>query len=204
MPVNCLPTGRYQTVKNYIYMKQKVLFAVIILIICFSCTKRDINTQVFQFQREFPVLKSKNYNNVLQLTINTSADSLKQMIMKEIMIIIDGTTNISYSRDAVIKNGCMHYAPCEYHTLFLVNMESMDTGTAQRMLEFVKSVGRIFCIETYSDKSPGWKDHERRDKEVNDVVAEMKKYPDRLQSTRNNKNARPLNLLINYIKSFEI
>jgi hypothetical protein len=44
------------------------------------------------------------------------------------------------------------------------------------MLEFVRSGGRIFCIETIPFKSPGWKDHEIRDKEINDIIGELKKY----------------------------
>jgi len=79
-------------------------------------------------------------------------------------------------RDSRISDGYLQYGSRKYHTLFLVNIETLDPSAAEKMLEFVRSGGRIFCIETIPFKSPGWKDHEMRDKEVKGIVREMKKY----------------------------
>ena len=79
-------------------------------------------------------------------------------------------------RDSHITKGYLHCGNRKYSTLFLVHIETLDTSAARKMLEFVRSGGRIFCIETIPFKSPGWKDHEIRDKEINDIIGELKKY----------------------------
>lgn len=81
--------------------------------------------------------------------------------------------------DAVMKNGIMYYGPKKYHTIFLVQVDSLGAGTAKKLYDFVASGGRIFCIEVYPSKSPGWKDYENRDKEVITLVEKMKSFPDR-------------------------
>jgi hypothetical protein len=80
-------------------------------------------------------------------------------------------------QDAVIKNGHLQYGPRKYHTLFLTQVESMEPATAKKLLDLVVSGGRVFCIESYPAKATGWKDHEQRDKEVQDLVNRMKNYP---------------------------
>ena len=81
--------------------------------------------------------------------------------------------------DAEMKNGIMHYGPKKYHTIFLVQVDSLGAGTAKKLYDFVASGGRVFCIETYPSKSPGWKDYEIRDKEVLSMIEKMKSFPDR-------------------------
>jgi hypothetical protein len=58
-------------------------------------------------------------------------------------------------------------------------VESIEPGTAKKLFDFVLSGGRIFYIEAYPNKAPGWRDHERRDIEVQDWINKMKSYPDR-------------------------
>ncbi len=79
-------------------------------------------------------------------------------------------------RDSQITKGFLQSGSRKYHTLFLVNIETIDPAAAGKLLEFVRSGGRIFCIETIPFKSPGWQDHEIRDNEVNDIIGELKKY----------------------------
>jgi hypothetical protein len=55
----------------------------------------------------------------------------------------------------------------------------MEPATAKKLFDLVESGGRIFFIETSPSKAPGWKEHEQRDKEVQDWIARMKNYPDR-------------------------
>jgi hypothetical protein len=81
--------------------------------------------------------------------------------------------------DAEMKNGIMYYGPKKYHTVFLVQIDSLGTSTAKKLYDFVASGGRVFCIETYPSKSPGWKDSEIRDKEVLSIIEKMKSFPDR-------------------------
>lgn len=64
------------------------------VVVAFSCNRIDSNTQVAQNQYEYPVLKNKEFNNVLELII-TSADTLRQISMKEIVINTMGTTDLN-------------------------------------------------------------------------------------------------------------
>jgi hypothetical protein len=82
-------------------------------------------------------------------------------------------------RDSVMKNGYMFYGPRKYHSLFLIQVDSLETTTAGKLLEFVEAGGRVFCIETYPGKSLGWKNHEKRDSEVQSYIERMKKFTDR-------------------------
>jgi hypothetical protein len=80
--------------------------------------------------------------------------------------------------DSEISKGIISYGPKKYHTLFLVQVESLNPETAKKLYEFVSSGGRIFCIETLPLKSLGWNDSERKDKEVKDLTEKMRKFPD--------------------------
>jgi hypothetical protein len=82
-------------------------------------------------------------------------------------------------RDSEMKNGYMYYGPRKYHTLFIIQVDSLETTTAKKLCDFVEAGGRIFCIETYPGKSLGWKNYEERDKEVLNWVEKMKAFPNR-------------------------
>ncbi|HET9823988.1 MAG TPA: glycosyl hydrolase, partial [Chitinophagaceae bacterium] len=72
----------------------------------------------------------------------------------------------------------LQYGSRKYHSIFLTHVESLEPLTAKRLFEFVESGGRIFFIETFPMKAPGWKDHEQRDKEVADWINKIKDHPD--------------------------
>ena len=82
-------------------------------------------------------------------------------------------------RDAYMHDGYLHYGKRKYHTIFLTQVESMEPSTAMKLFEFLESGGRIFCMEAYPAKTPGWKDKKIRDIELLEWVSKMKKYPDR-------------------------
>ena len=82
-------------------------------------------------------------------------------------------------RDSEMKKGFMCYGSRKYHTLFLINIESLDTGTALKLLDFIESGGRIFCLETIPSKSSGWRNHQQRDNEVFMYVEKMKLFTER-------------------------
>ncbi len=62
--------------------------------------------------------------------------------------------------NAEMKDGFMHYGPRRYHTLFMVQADSLEPSAAKKLLEFIETGGRIFCIETIPAKSPGWNNYE--------------------------------------------
>lgn len=82
-------------------------------------------------------------------------------------------------RDAVMKNGHMHYGPRKYHTIFLIEVLSMEPATLQKLYDFMLAGGRVFCIEACPEKSTGWKDHEQRDQQIKSLVSKMKEHTDR-------------------------
>jgi len=82
-------------------------------------------------------------------------------------------------REAEMKKGYMLYGPRKYHTLFLIQVDSLDPVTAKKLFEFVNSGGRVFCVEAVPSKSPGWKDHQEKDAEVMGYVKKMQAFPDR-------------------------
>jgi hypothetical protein len=79
-------------------------------------------------------------------------------------------------RDAQMKDGFMLYGPRKYHTLFLVQVDSMDPGTVKKLLDFVENGGRVFCIESIPEKSSGWNNYKDRDREVQTIIEKMKRY----------------------------
>ena len=82
-------------------------------------------------------------------------------------------------QDAKMENGFLYYGPRKYHTIFLTQVERMEPATAKKLFDLVASGGRVFCIESYPEKSPGWNDHQQRDKELQSWVNKSKAYSDR-------------------------
>jgi hypothetical protein len=81
--------------------------------------------------------------------------------------------------DSEMKNGYMYYDSRKYHSLFLIQIDSIDVATAKKIFEFINSGGRVFCIETFPSKSLGWKDHEENDREVSSYIEKIKAFTDR-------------------------
>jgi alpha-L-rhamnosidase len=79
--------------------------------------------------------------------------------------------------DATFDGGWINYGTRKYHTLFLIEVKSISPKTAQKLYEFVKAGGRIFCIETYPTQSLGWFNHQQKDVEVKEWIAKLKDYP---------------------------
>jgi len=81
-------------------------------------------------------------------------------------------------RDGDVSGGYLQYGNRKYHTIFLIEVQSIIPGAAKKLYEFVSQGGRVFCIVAEPNRSPGWEDHSRKDNEVKSWVEKMKKYPD--------------------------
>jgi hypothetical protein len=81
--------------------------------------------------------------------------------------------------DAEIKKGKLCYGEKEYETLFLPEVTGTFPSTLKKLLEFVSTGGRIFCIEKYPEKSLGLSNWKQNDREVREWVEKLKSYPDR-------------------------
>jgi hypothetical protein len=79
--------------------------------------------------------------------------------------------------DAEFKGGWMTYGPRKYHTLFLIEVKSLTPQTAEKLYNFVKAGGRIFCIEAYPAQALGWHNHQEKDAAVKNWVDKLKEFP---------------------------
>ncbi len=82
-------------------------------------------------------------------------------------------------RDAEVKNGKLCYGPKQYGTLFLIDVGGTFPEILDKIEEFVRTGGRVFCIGKYPCKSLGLKDWEERDTRIAAQVERLKAYPDR-------------------------
>lgn len=82
-------------------------------------------------------------------------------------------------RDGELKGNRLVYGPRSYHTIFLVQVDSLEPATAQKMLSFVQNGGRIFCLDVFPAKSLGFTNYKERDSEVKAAVEKMRAFTDR-------------------------
>lgn len=121
----------------------------------------------FSAQNEpFPLLTHPDYQLMIWESMNRTGNACDYVSEKVI-------------RDAQISKGKMLYGPRSYHTIFLLQVESLEPATAQKLLDFVIGGGRIFCIETIPGKSPGLSNYQQRDLEVKNIITKLQQYPDR-------------------------
>ena len=114
----------------------------------------------------FPPKLNISYTSIIWESINKTGGAA------------DYTTEIIIN-DSQVKNGKLCYGPKKYGTVFLAEVTSMGVSTLQKLLEFVSTGGRVFCIEKYPEKSPGLKDWQQRDTQVKELVEKLKKFEDR-------------------------
>ena len=114
----------------------------------------------------FPSLTNAEYFTLIWEAINKNGNGCDYVSQR----VISNTE---------IKKGIMHYGPRKYHTLFLVQVDSLSVESARKLCEFVVSGGRVFCIESYPSRSLGWNEFERMDAEVKGWIEKMKSFPDR-------------------------
>ena len=74
---------------------------------------------------------------------------------------------------ATVKNGKLCYGPKEYSVLFTVEVRGTTVEAMEKIREFVLGGGRVFCIETYPEKSVGMADADARDARVAQIVKEL-------------------------------
>lgn len=82
-------------------------------------------------------------------------------------------------QDSIVQNGVLQYGERKYHSIFLTQVASIEPLTAKKLFDFVAGGGRIFFIESFAVKAPGWKDHDARDKEVQDWINKIRAFTER-------------------------
>lgn len=80
---------------------------------------------------------------------------------------------------ASVRNGRLCCGKKAYGTLFLVAVERMHPASLEKLYEFVRQGGRLFCIEQLPHLSLGWNHHEEEDRQVCQWIERLKEFPDR-------------------------
>ncbi|PIF46693.1 glycosyl hydrolase family 2 [Chryseobacterium sp. 52] len=143
-------------------LQQATMFADIALLAPFAD-----QWSVYGAQNEpFPTIVSPAYQALIWESIHQNGNACDYVSERVI-------------NDSDVKKGFLTYGKRKYHTLFLIEVHSLDTATAEKLYEFVSGGGRIFCIEATPDRSTGWTHYEKRDLEVQDWIRKMQTYPDR-------------------------
>jgi len=74
---------------------------------------------------------------------------------------------------AELKDGFLHYGSRKYHTLILIEVESMEPSIADKLYEFTRMGGRILCIGNHPSKSSGFNNCKQRDEEIKKVMVKV-------------------------------
>ncbi len=82
----------------------------------------------------------------------------------------------SVIQQSEMRDGYLRYHSRKYHTLILIEVESMEPETARALERFMAGGGKLILIAKEPHKSPGLKDYTQRDKEVKDIVSSMKQH----------------------------
>lgn len=108
----------------------------------------------------FPEKLNVPYTSLLWEAINKNggaADYVTEIILK----------------DAIIKNGKIIYGNKTYNTLFLPGVKSIGVDTLSKIYDFVKSGGKVYCIDCFPYKSLGFNDMEKRDAAIQQLVEKI-------------------------------
>ena len=89
-------------------------------------------------------------------------------------------SSCDYTSEEVIQQstsqkGFLKYNNRKYHTVMLIEVESMMPATAEALSVFVKDGGKVIFIGKEPHKSPGLLDHAANDEKVKQIIADMKK-----------------------------
>ena len=79
-----------------------------------------------------------------------------------------------------IQKGNLFYNQRKYNTLFLIDVESLHPETAEQLLKFVETGGKILCIDTIPYQSLGLReDYPERDAQVKATMEKVMQHKDR-------------------------
>uniref|UniRef100_UPI003217A23D glycosyl hydrolase n=1 Tax=uncultured Draconibacterium sp. TaxID=1573823 RepID=UPI003217A23D len=139
----------------------------------------------------FPEKLNVQYTSIIWESINKTGGAA------------DYTTEIIINRSTV-KGGKLCYGPKEYGTIFLPEVTSIGISTLKKLLEFVTSGGRVFCIEKYPEKSLGLKEWKQRNTEVAGLIEKLKTHKDRFVLLRKPTDNRFLEWYMQVMEQYSI
>jgi hypothetical protein len=84
-------------------------------------------------------------------------------------------TSEAIVQQSVVENGFLKYKTRKYHTLILIEVETMESATALALANFVKKGGKVIFVGKEPFKSSGLKNYRKNDKKVAQTIAAMKR-----------------------------
>jgi hypothetical protein len=84
-------------------------------------------------------------------------------------------TSEAIIQQSVVENGYLKYGSRKYHTLLLLETETMAPATATALANFVKKGGKVIFVGKEPFKSAGLKNYQKNDKKVAQTIAAMKR-----------------------------
>ena len=79
-------------------------------------------------------------------------------------------------QSSAIKDGELIYGKRHYKIIFLISIEIIHPDVAEKLLEFLESGGKIFCMDTFPNKSVGLLNGALNDAAVREKVEKMKTF----------------------------
>ena len=113
---------------------------------------------------------------------NTTRAPYKTMIWEAINKCGGGVDYVSENiiKQSTIKKGNLCFNQRKYNTLFLIDVESLHPETAEQLLRFVETGGKILCIDTIPYQSLGMPQrHNENDSLVKATMEKVMQHPDR-------------------------
>ncbi|KMQ64477.1 glycoside hydrolase family 2 [Chryseobacterium angstadtii] len=142
-------------------LQQATMFADIALLAPFADQWSEFGAQ----NEPFPVVVSPAYQALIWESVHQNGNACDYVSENVI-------------KNSEVKKGFLTYEKRKYHTLFLIEVHSLDIAAAEKLHEFVNGGGKVFCIEAIPDRSSGWNNYEARDLEVQRWIEKMKAYPE--------------------------
>ena len=113
---------------------------------------------------------------------NTTRAPYKTLIWEAINKCGGGVDYVSENiiNQSDIKRGNLCYNKRKYNTLMLIDVESLHPETAEQLLKFVETGGKIVCIDTIPYQSLGLRgDYQKNDSLVKATMDKVLQYQDR-------------------------
>ena len=113
---------------------------------------------------------------------NTTRAPYKTMIWEAINKCGGGVDYVSENiiKQSTIKKGNLCFNQRKYNTLFLIDVESLHPETAEQLLRFVETGGKILCIDTIPYQSLGLpQHHNENDSLVKATMEKVMQHTDR-------------------------
>ena len=109
---------------------------------------------------------------------NTTRAPYKTMIWEAINKCGGGVDYVSENiiNQSIIKKGNLCFNQRKYNTLMLIDVESLHPKTAERLLKFVETGGKIVCIDTIPYQSLGMGNHQKNDSIVKATMGKMMQH----------------------------